>query len=92
VPAAASFAVVSLNWQRLPDWVRPWLPIAGFVGVASGLAILAKALRGGGSGGFWLYLALALIGTSMASAFSPLMTSVLMRVPVGEAADATGWS
>jgi MFS family permease len=90
VPAAASFAVVSLNWQRLPDWVRPWLPIAGFAGVASGLAILAEALRGGGPGGFWLYLALALIGTSMASAFSPLMTSVLMRVPVRDAADATG--
>jgi len=27
---------------------------------------------------------------SMASAFSPLMTSVLMRVPVSDAADATG--
>ena len=47
-------------------------------------------LRSGGSGGFWLYLALALIGMSMASAFSPLMTSVLMRVPVADAADATG--
>jgi hypothetical protein len=89
VPAAASFAVVSLNWQRLPGWIRPWLPIAGFAGIASGLAVLAVVLRGG-PGGLWLYLALALIGSSMAGAFSPLMTSVLMRVPVSDAADATG--
>ncbi len=90
VPSAASFAVVSLNWQRLPDWIRPWLPIGGFAGLAFGLAVVAEVLRSGGSGGFWLYLALALIGMSMASAFSPLMTSVLMRVPVADAADATG--
>jgi MFS family permease len=90
VPSAASFAVVSLNWQRLPDWFRPWLPIAGFTGVAAGLAVLAEVLRGGGSGGFLLYMALGVIGASMASAFSPLMTSVLMLVPVADAADATG--
>jgi MFS family permease len=89
-PSAASFAAVSLNWQRLPEWFRPWLPIGGFAGMAAGLAILADALRTGGPGGFWVYLALALIGMSMASAFSPLMTSVLMRVPVSDAADATG--
>ena len=89
-PSAASFAAVSLNWQRLPDWIRPWLPIAGFTGIAVSLAILAELLRGGGTGGSWLYLTLALIGLSMAGAFSPLMTSVLMRVPVADAADATG--
>src|SRR5215468_10752927 len=89
-PSAASFAVVSLNWQRLPGWIRPWLPIAGFAGVAVGLAILAEVLRTGQSGGLWIYLTLALIGLSMAGAFSPLMTSVLMRVPVADAADATG--
>ena len=37
-----------------------------------------------------LYLALALTGAGMAAAFSPLMTAVLMRVPVADAADATG--
>lgn len=35
-------------------------------------------------------MALGLIGTSMASAFSPLMTGVLMKVPIDDAADATG--
>jgi MFS family permease len=89
-PSAAAFAAVSLNWQRLPDWIRSWLPIGGFAGMAAGLALLAEVVRSGGSGGFWLYLTLALIGMSMASAFSPLMTSVLMKVPVADAADATG--
>jgi hypothetical protein len=90
VPSAASFAFVSLNWQRLPGRIRPWLPIGGFAGLAVGLAVLAELLRGGGPGGFWLYLTLALIGMSMAGAFSPLMTSILIRVPVADAADATG--
>ena len=64
-----SFAAVSLNWQRLPEWFRPWLPIGGFAVMAAGLAILAEVVRSGGMGGFWLYFALALIGMSMASAF-----------------------
>ncbi len=33
---------------------------------------------------------MALTGAGMAASFSPLMTSVLMRVPVADAADATG--
>jgi MFS family permease len=89
-PSALAFAAVSLNWQRLPDRIRPWLAIGGFAGSAAGLATLATLLHGGGTGGAGLYAALGLIGGSMAAAFSPLMTSVLMRVPVADAADATG--
>ncbi len=89
-PSALAFAAVSLNWQRLPDRVRPWLAIGGFAGMAIGLATLASLLHGGGTGGAGLYAALALTGGCMAAAFSPLMTSVLMRVPVADAADATG--
>ena len=89
-PAALSFALVSLNWQRLPGPVTRWLPLAGFAGLAAGLVLVALALRGGGTGGTWLYLAMALIGSCQAAAFSPLMTGLLMRVPVGSAADATG--
>jgi hypothetical protein len=40
--------------------------------------------------GAWLYLATAVTGAGMAASFSPLMTDVLMRVPVADAADATG--
>ncbi len=89
-PSAAAFAVVSLNWQRLPARIHPWLAIFGFSGAAVALAVLAALLHGGGSGGAALYLALVLLGAALASAFSPLMTAVLMRVPVADAADATG--
>ena len=40
--------------------------------------------------GWRCYFAQALTGAGMAAAFSPLMTAVLMRVPVSDAADATG--
>jgi len=56
----------------------------------AGLLMLAGLLRGGGSGGFWVIVALVLVGAGMAAAFSPLMTAVVMRVPVADAADATG--
>ena len=89
-PSAATFALVSLNWQRLPRQWHGALIIAGFAAYAVGLLCTAGLLHGGGTGGVWLYLALALTGAGMAAAFSPLMTAVLMRVPVADAADATG--
>jgi MFS family permease len=89
-PSAATFALVSLNWQRLPRQWHGALIIAGFAAYAAGLLCVAGLLHGGGTGGVLLYLALALTGAGMAAAFSPLMTAVLMRVPVADAADATG--
>jgi hypothetical protein len=47
-------------------------------------------LRSGGTGGVATYLLGGLAGAGMAAAFSPLMTRVLLRVPVELAADATG--
>jgi MFS family permease len=93
VPAGLAFALVSLNWQRIGQagtGRNMALITGGFAATAAGLAALAFLLRGGGTGGAWLYLALALTGAGMAAAFSPLMTAVLMRVPVADAADATG--
>src|SRR5215471_16630108 len=69
-PAGLAFAVVSLNWQRLPGGRPAAVSIAGFVLYGAGLLMLA--------------------GAGMAAAFSPLMTAVVMRVPVADAADATG--
>jgi len=89
-PSAATFALVSLNWQRLPRQLHGALIIAGFAAYAAGLLCMAGLLHGGGTGGVLLYLALGLTGAGMAAAFSPLMTAVLMRVPVADAADATG--
>ncbi len=89
-PAGLAFALVSLNWQRISSRGHVALIIGGFVANAAGLLALALLLRGGRDGGVGLYLALAVTGAGMAAAFSPLMTAVLMRVPVAAAADATG--
>ena len=89
-PAGLAFALVSLNWQRIGGGSQLALIIGGFAANTAGLLALALLLRGGGDGGAWLYLATAVTGAGMAASFSPLMTAVLMRVPVADAADATG--
>ena len=89
-PAGLAFAFVSLNWQRVPAKWHLALIISGFAANAAGLLLLAEVFRGGDSGGWLLLVAVALSGAGMAAAFSPLMTGVVMRVPVTGAADATG--
>jgi hypothetical protein len=84
------FGLVSLNWRRLSAAVHTPMIVTGFVLLAISMAWLAALLHDGGSGGDALYLATGLSGIGMAAAFSPLMTRVLMRVPVELAADATG--
>jgi MFS family permease len=87
VPAAGTFALVSLNWRRLPARTHNWLPAIGFVLNAAGLVALARV---GTHEGIGLYVFGAVAGAGMATAFSPLMTRVLTRVPVALAADASG--
>jgi hypothetical protein len=89
-PAAVTFALVSLNWRRLPPRWHGALIVSGFVLFAVGMAGLAWVLHSGGTGGAGLYLLGGLSGAGMAAAFSPLMTRVLLSVPVELAADATG--
>jgi MFS family permease len=89
-PAAGMFGLFSLNWRRLPAALHSSLIVGGFVVLALSLLGLAALLHGGGDGGAWLYVFSALSGLGMAGAFSPLMTRVLLRVPVSLAADATG--
>jgi MFS family permease len=89
-PAAVTFALVSLNWRRLPARSHGAVIVSGFVLFAAAMAGLAWAVHAGGTGAAGIYLLGALSGAGMAAAFSPLMTRVLLRVPVGLAADATG--
>src|SRR5690349_8279436 len=89
-PTAAAFALVSLNWRRLPARWHSALIVGGFVTFTVTLAGLAWVLHSGGTGGPAIYLIGAITGAGMAAAFSPLMTRVLMSVPVELAADATG--
>jgi MFS family permease len=90
VPCGAAFALVSLNWRRLPARYHDGLAMAGFALNGVGLLWSGMLLRSGGAAGPWLYVALAVAGGGMAGAFGSLMTRVLSRVPVALAADASG--
>jgi hypothetical protein len=57
---------------------------------AAGYALVALLLRGGGSGGGLLQVFLVGLGGFLAVAFSPLVTQALVRVPLHQAADASG--
>src|SRR5262249_5200895 len=50
-PAGLGFAVVSLNWQRLPGNRPAAVSFAGFVAYGAGLLLLAGVIGGGGDGG-----------------------------------------
>jgi MFS family permease len=89
-PAAGLFGLVSLNWRRLPAFVHGSMIIAGFVLLAGAMGLMALLLHDGGTGGVATYFVSGLSGVGMAAAFAPLMTRVLLRVPVELAADATG--
>jgi MFS family permease len=89
-PAAGAFGLMSLNWRRLPAAWHSALIVGGFVTVAVSMLLMAALLHDGGTGGAWVYLVAAVNGAGMAAAFGPLMTRVLLRVPVELAADATG--
>src|ERR1035441_4988087 len=55
-PAAAAFALVSLNWRRTPASWHGALIIGGFVAFGAAMAAMAEVLRAGGTGGVALYL------------------------------------
>jgi MFS family permease len=90
VPCGVAFAIVSMNWRRLPVRYHERLPVAGFIITGAGLVWSGLLLHSGGTGGAWLYVALAVSGGGMAGAFGALMGRVLARVPVAMAADTSG--
>jgi hypothetical protein len=89
-PAAGAFGLFSLNWRRLPAALHSSMIVGGYLVLAVSLVVMAALLHSGGDGGAALYVVSAFSGLGMAGAFSPLMTRVLLRVPVSLAADATG--
>jgi hypothetical protein len=90
IPTAVLFALISLNWGRVPARYQRWLSLGGFVLAALSSVGQALVYNDGGTHGLWLYVVLALNGLGMGAAFSPLMTLALMRVPVADAADTSG--
>jgi MFS family permease len=89
-PCAAAFGVAGYFWRRLPASWHPFLTVGGAAAGALGYLAMALLLRGGGTGGAVLQVALVAMGAGMAVAFSPLVTQALVRVPLQQAADASG--
>jgi MFS family permease len=90
VPCALAFAVCSYFWRNLPAAWHHILTPAGCLVAGAGFAGLGLGARGGGTIGLTLQACLVLIGAGMALAFSPLITHALVRVPLRQAADASG--
>ncbi len=89
-PSALLFGLCGFFWSRLPRRLHHWLtPVA--CTVAAGMyALLGLDLAGGTHGGPALQVILIVLGGGLALGFSPLVTHSLLRVPVTEAADASG--
>jgi MFS family permease len=90
VPCAAAFALVSLNWRRLPARFHGGLVTGGFLVAGLGLLWSGAVLHAGGDDSVQLYLALAVAGAGMAGSFGALMARVVSGVPVSLAADVSG--
>jgi MFS family permease len=90
LPAAVGTTIASLNWQRLPTrWHRALVPV-GTIGSAGTYALVGLIEGGGHLHAVWLVLDLFLLGLMFGVSYSPVMTLALGRVPLAEAADASG--
>jgi hypothetical protein len=89
-PCAVVFGLCGYFWRRLPAGVHHLLAPAGCLVAVGGYACVALVLRSGGQGGLWLQVSLIVTGAALALGFSPLVTHALVRVPLRQAADASG--
>ena len=89
-PCALAFGLCGYFWRRLPArWHHLLAPVACLVAVG-GYAAVAADLRSGTSGGALLQVMLVITGAALALGFSPVVTHALVRVPLHQAADASG--
>jgi MFS family permease len=89
-PAAVAFGLCGYFWRRLPAAIHHLLPPLGCLVGGAGYLALGLTVRSGASGGPLLQVFLVVTGVGLALGFSPLVTHALVRVPVREAADASG--
>ena len=89
-PCAVAFGLCGYFWRRLPTGWHAHLTAVGCAVGAAGYALVAFDLRRGGTGGLPLQAFLLMVGAGLALAFSPLVTHALVRVPLHQAADASG--
>jgi MFS family permease len=89
-PCAVVFGVCGYFWRRLPSGLHHLIAPLGCLVAVGGYAWVALVLHSGGRGGLVLQLALVVTGAALAFGFSPLVTHALVRVPLAQAADASG--
>jgi predicted MFS family arabinose efflux permease len=89
-PAGATFGLFGFYWRKFPARIHHLLTPVGFGLAALAYLTIALSLVDGSQGGSLLTFGLLLFGASMGAAFSPLLTNALVRVPLTEAADASG--
>jgi hypothetical protein len=89
-PCALVFGACGYFWRRLPAAWHHLLAPLGCLVAAGGYLAVASVLRSGGSGGAPLQAGLIITGAALALGFSPLVTHALVRVPLPQAADASG--
>jgi hypothetical protein len=89
-PCALAFGACGYFWRRVPDSLHHLLAPLGCLVAVGGYAAVALLLRSGGTGGLVLQVALVVTGAALALGFSPLVTHSLVRVPLHQAADASG--
>jgi MFS family permease len=89
-PAAACIFVIGMRWRRLPARSHQWLIVVGFVIVAASAFGLAAVLHGGTTGGLTRWILQAANGAGLGLAYSPLLGLMLNRIPLTDAADASG--
>jgi MFS family permease len=89
-PCAVVFGLCGYFWRRLPSGVHHLLAPVGCLVAVGGYAWVALVLNSGGRGGLALQVALVVTGAALALGFSPLVTHALVRVPLAQAADASG--
>jgi EmrB/QacA subfamily drug resistance transporter len=90
IPMASTFALASLNWQKIPERFHATMIPSGLVLAAATMATLGYLLRDGAGMGPLELVVFGLMGVGFGLSFSPLMNRSLGRVPVALAADASG--
>jgi EmrB/QacA subfamily drug resistance transporter len=89
-PQAVAVFLVAMNWRRLPQRWFVHEVVFGFLLTAASVAGMALVLRHGGTGGGARWILMTALGFGLGFAFSPLMGLMLSRVPLRDAADASG--
>ncbi len=87
-PTAVVFGLVGLTWRDWPAALQGVLIPVGFAVAAVAVACVGAVLKGGGDGGFWLYVGARGHRVGLALGFSPTLTRALATVRPEDAADA----